>query len=290
MSGAALRRNGTLAKCPTQHRASRGFPATIARVKRPSASSLATPDIDAIWRRAAERVGFMTSRTQDAYATSNGAGEIAIGADDTLDDDDAFAQLVFHELCHAITEGEGALRQPDWGLDNVPAHAVREHACLRLQAYLAGRFGLRALMAPTTPYRAYYATLPRGSAGRRTPTPAMMRRRARARGAAALRAVVVARADRSGAGRDRGGGRRGPGARGRAPARFPARPGERELRQLRVAVRRRARPRRRALPAERARQRRRDAHRAQPPGVRALGGAGRLPGPAAPAAARPTTR
>ncbi len=103
----------------------------------------------------------MTSRTQDAYATSNGAGEIAIGANDTLDDDDAFAQLVFHELCHAITEGEGALRQPDWGLDNIPAHTVREHACLRLQAYLAGRFGLRALMAPTTPYRAYYAMLPR---------------------------------------------------------------------------------------------------------------------------------
>jgi len=121
---------------------------------------LATPDIDAIWRRAAERVGFMTSRTQDAYATSNGAGEISIGADDTLDDDDAFAQLVFHELCHAISEGEAALRQPDWGLDNVPAHTVREHACLRLQAHLAGRFGLRALMAPTTPYRAYYATLP----------------------------------------------------------------------------------------------------------------------------------
>src|SRR5688572_18322674 len=141
-------------------RASPGFPATIARVKRPSASALATPDIDAIWRRAAERVGFMTSRTHDAYATSNGAGEISIGADDTLDDDDSFAQLVFHELCHAITEGEGALHQPDWGLDNIPAHTAREHACLRLQAHLAGRFGLRALMAPTTPYRAYYATLP----------------------------------------------------------------------------------------------------------------------------------
>ena len=123
-------------------------------------SLLATADIDAIWRRAAERVGFTMSRTRDAYATSDGAGEIAIGVDDALDDDDAFAQLVFHELCHAITEGEGALRKPDWGLDNVPEHTVREHACLRVQAYLAGRFGLRALMAPTTPYRAYYATLP----------------------------------------------------------------------------------------------------------------------------------
>lgn len=125
-----------------------------------SASPLATPAIDAIWRRAAERLGFALSRTGDAYATSDGAGVIAIGADDTLDDDDALAQLVFHELCHAITEGEGALRRPDWGLDNVPAHTVREHACLRVQAYLADRFGLRAVMAPTTPYRAYYAALP----------------------------------------------------------------------------------------------------------------------------------
>ena len=96
------------------------------------ASPLATPDIDAIWRRAAERIGFTLARTRDAYATSDGAGAIAIGADDTLDDDDALAQLVFHELCHAITEGEGALLQPDWGLDNVPAHSVREHACLRV--------------------------------------------------------------------------------------------------------------------------------------------------------------
>ena len=28
---------------------------------------------------------------------------------------------------------------PDWGLDNVPEHAVREHACLRVQARLADR-------------------------------------------------------------------------------------------------------------------------------------------------------
>ena len=129
-------------------------PHRISAVKGTTRSPLATPAIDAIWRacRGARRLQDV-ARTSDAYATSDGAGAIAIGADDTLDDDDAFAQLVFHELCHAITEGEAALRQPDWGLDNVPEHTVREHACLRVQAYLAGRFGLRALMAPTTPYR-----------------------------------------------------------------------------------------------------------------------------------------
>ena len=52
------------------------------------------------------------------------------------------------------------MTKPDWGLDNVPEHVVREHACLRLQAEIASPFGLRAAMAPTTPYRAYYDALP----------------------------------------------------------------------------------------------------------------------------------
>jgi hypothetical protein len=123
-------------------------------------SLLATKSVDEIWRDAAAEIGFRVERTLDAYASSDGRGVIAIGADATLDGDDAFAQLVFHELCHAITEGEGALARPDWGLDNVAAHAVREHACLRVQAAISGRFALRALMTPTTDYRAYYAALP----------------------------------------------------------------------------------------------------------------------------------
>ena len=213
---------------------------------------------------------------EDAYATSDGRGGIAIGATETLDGDDALAQLVFHELCHAITEGEASLRQPDWGLDNVPEHVVREHACLRLQARLSDRFGLRAVMAPTTPYRDYYAALPRRSAARR----GRRRRRggARGRGVRALRRIGVARADRAGAGgdggRDRTRGRRR--ARG-APARLPARSGGGDLRDVRLAVRRRARRRGHALPAERARERRRRAHGARPPGVRALGAGRRLP-------------
>src|SRR5262245_41778184 len=129
-------------------------------MKRDAPSSLATPAIEEIWRRAAAAIGFTLARTSDAYATSNGRGDIAIGTSETLDADDALAQLVFHELCHAITEGEAALREQDWGLDNVPEHVNREHACLRLQAWLSDRFGLRAAMAPTTPYREYYAALP----------------------------------------------------------------------------------------------------------------------------------
>jgi putative zinc- or iron-chelating protein len=122
-------------------------------------SPLDAPAIEAVWRAAAAAIGFSIARTRDAYATSDGRGTIAIGADEVLDADDAFAQLVFHELCHAITEGEGAVATPDWGLDNVAEDKVREHACLRFGAHLAERFGLRAAMAPTTDYRAYYDAL-----------------------------------------------------------------------------------------------------------------------------------
>jgi hypothetical protein len=123
-------------------------------------SVLATPAIEAVWRAAVAKLGLAVVRTNEAYATSDGRGVIAIGVDEALDGDDAFAQLVFHELCHAITQGDEAVTKPDWGLDNVPEHVVREHACLRLQAELAAPFGLRAAMAPTTPYRGYYDTLP----------------------------------------------------------------------------------------------------------------------------------
>lgn len=123
-------------------------------------SSLFSPVLDQLWCATAARLGFQVLRTDAAYATSDGRGVIAIGADETLDEDDALAQLVFHELCHALTEGDAARDRPDWGLDNVAEHVVREHACLRAQAAIAGRHGLRSLMAPTTPYRGYYQALP----------------------------------------------------------------------------------------------------------------------------------
>jgi hypothetical protein len=128
-------------------------------VSRNSPSPLATPVIAEIWRAAAAEIGFSVARTREAYATTDGRGTISIGDDDTLDVDDAFAQLVFHELCHAITEGAEIIGAPDWGLENVAAHAVREHACLRFAAHLADRFGLRAVLAPTTEYRAYHDAL-----------------------------------------------------------------------------------------------------------------------------------
>jgi hypothetical protein len=131
-------------------------------------SPLARDEIERAWTDAAARLGFRVVRTGDAYATSDGRGTIAIGVAEALDVDDAVAQLVFHELCHAITEGEGALAKPDWGLENAavgPADVVREHACLRLSAYLADAYGLRDVLAPTTDYRPYHDALPAAPLG-----------------------------------------------------------------------------------------------------------------------------
>lgn len=128
-----------------------------------SLSPLAHPKIERIWTTAAEEIGLRVVRTADAYASSDGTGRILIGTDEHLDSDDAVAQLIFHELCHALCEGPDRQHLPDWGLDNTGAeadHVIHEHACLRLQVVLAAPHGLRDLMAPTTEYRAYYDRLP----------------------------------------------------------------------------------------------------------------------------------
>ncbi|MDD2767850.1 MAG: YkgJ family cysteine cluster protein [Methylococcus sp.] len=107
-----------------------------------------------VWITCAESVGFRIERSPDVYASTDGQGTLLIGTDDTLDPDDSLAQMIFHELCHALVEGEEGERLLDWGLDNTGnRHLWREQACLRLQAYLAGSVGLRDFFAPTTDFR-----------------------------------------------------------------------------------------------------------------------------------------
>ena len=113
-----------------------------------------------VWFEAARRIGLRVVRTPDAYAATDGRGALAIGEDATLDADDSLAQMIFHELCHSLVEGEAAFARPDWGMDNTgPDHDWREHACLRVQWVLAGRHGLRGLFAPTTEFRAFWDRL-----------------------------------------------------------------------------------------------------------------------------------
>jgi hypothetical protein len=69
--------------------------------------------------------------------------------------------MILHELCHALVAGQDSMAQADWGLEyERPQDEIAEHAALRLQATLAGQFGLRDFLAATTVYRAYYESLP----------------------------------------------------------------------------------------------------------------------------------
>jgi hypothetical protein len=113
-----------------------------------------------VWLGAAARIGLRVVRTPDAYAATDGAGTLAIGDAATLDADDSLAQMIFHELCHSLVEGERSFARPDWGMDNTgPDHDWREHACLRVQWLLTGRYGLRGVFAPTTEFRAFWDVL-----------------------------------------------------------------------------------------------------------------------------------
>lgn len=132
-----------------------------------------------VWIACAERIGFRIERTSHAYASTDGRGTILIGADEALDPDDSLAQMIFHELCHGLVEGEAGAGLVDWGLDNTSnRHLWREHACLRLQAYLAGSVGLRDFFAPTTDFRVrFWDALPEdpfaasmAAGGRREPS------------------------------------------------------------------------------------------------------------------------
>lgn len=115
-----------------------------------------------IWQLCAERVGFRVIRSREAYASADGCGNLLIATEDQFDPDDNLGQMIFHELCHALVEGDRGEGLPDWGLDNArTGHPWREHACLRLQAWLADRHGLRDFLAPTTDFRvSFWDSLP----------------------------------------------------------------------------------------------------------------------------------
>jgi hypothetical protein len=116
--------------------------------------------VDEIWLATAKQLGIRVQRSPVAYASYDGHGVLTVAPADQLDADDSLAQIIFHELCHALVAGADALRKPDWGLSNVDEHdLVREHACHRLQAALSDRHGLRALMAVTTEHRPYWDAL-----------------------------------------------------------------------------------------------------------------------------------
>jgi len=109
----------------------------------------------------ARACGLRVERSAEVYASWDGAGTLRLARGEDFDPDDSLAQLVLHELCHALVEGPDAHSRPDWGLCNRSARdVVREHACHRVQAALCAPHGLRVLLAPTTEHRVYYDALP----------------------------------------------------------------------------------------------------------------------------------
>lgn len=117
--------------------------------------------LDLVWLAAAERCGLRVVRSDEVYAAYDGAGTLTLSTPEAFDADDSLAQLVLHELCHGLVQGEASHALPDWGLDNRSDRDLdAEHACHRLQAALGDLYGLRRMLAPTTEHRPHYDGLP----------------------------------------------------------------------------------------------------------------------------------
>jgi hypothetical protein len=116
--------------------------------------------LDVVWLETARRLGFTVVRRGDVYASYDGKGTLALSEPGALDPDDNVAQMVFHELCHALVQGPESVHQVDWGLSVEGLDALEEHATHRVQAALADRHGLRGFFGVTTDWRPYYDALP----------------------------------------------------------------------------------------------------------------------------------
>jgi hypothetical protein len=118
--------------------------------------------VDLIWRAAAAQIGWKIAESPDCYASWDGRDTLTVSVREGWDADDSLAQLLLHEMCHALVQGEARRRRPDWGLDNSTdtSSALEEHACHRLQAALLDRYGLRDVLAVTTDWRPYWDALP----------------------------------------------------------------------------------------------------------------------------------
>jgi Putative zinc- or iron-chelating domain len=120
--------------------------------------------LDVIWLDCARALDFRIERSDEVYASFDGDKTLTLSTREHFDADDSLAQLLFHELCHALVAGVAGAprtRKSDWGMENVDERdLLAEHACHRVQAALADRHGLRALLAVTTDHRSYWDALP----------------------------------------------------------------------------------------------------------------------------------
>jgi hypothetical protein len=117
--------------------------------------------LDEVWRAAAGRLFITVERSDEVFASWNGRDTLTLSAPAGFDPDDSIAQLVLHELSHALVQGAVDWGKPDWGLENTDTRDLAaEHAAQRVQAALARPHGLRWFFAPTTKWRDYFDALP----------------------------------------------------------------------------------------------------------------------------------
>ncbi len=127
--------------------------------ERPVESRYVDP-LEVVWLATARRLALTIRRDPAIFSMTDGKGLLALSPRDDLDADDNLAQMVLHELCHWITNGVDTFHQRDWGFPLWDQVDVREHACLRLQCWLAAQHGLRDMFGPTGGFRQYYDQLP----------------------------------------------------------------------------------------------------------------------------------
>jgi hypothetical protein len=129
------------------------------RYERPILSRYLDPT-EVIWLATARRLGITIRRDPSIFSRTDGSGMLWLGPRDDLDPDDMLCQMLLHELCHWVTNGVESAREQDWGFPLDDADDPREYACLRLQAWLADRHGMRGMLGPTGMYREYFDRLP----------------------------------------------------------------------------------------------------------------------------------
>lgn len=112
--------------------------------------------LELVWLATAKRLGFVVRRHPDVFSMSEGDGIIWLSVREHLDPDDTPAQMLLHEICHWITNGEHTRHTRDWDFEVDGPPDPREHAGLRLQASLADSVGLRHMLGPTGYFRQYY--------------------------------------------------------------------------------------------------------------------------------------
>ncbi|MCB9777065.1 MAG: hypothetical protein H6742_00710 [Alphaproteobacteria bacterium] len=127
--------------------------------RRPVACRYVDP-LETVWLATLTRLGLYLRRDPHIFSMTDGTGLLALSTRDDLDADDNLAQMALHELCHWVTNGADSYDQRDWGFPLWDKVDVREFGCLRLQCWLAQRFGMREMFGPTGGFRQYYDQLP----------------------------------------------------------------------------------------------------------------------------------